>query len=76
MASRHPRYRRHPLVWVGLALLVVSILVRWQLPRFLHVPIVAIQITGVVLQGLATAFLLLGIIKGARRAEQEQSRGS
>jgi hypothetical protein len=76
MAARYRRYRRHPLVWVGLILLTVSILVRWQLPRVLHVPIVAIQITGVVLQGLATAFLLLGIIKGARRAEQERSRES
>jgi len=76
MPSRHPRYRRHPLVWVGLGLLIVSILVRWQLPRFMHVPNVAIQITGVVLQGLAVVFMLLGIIRGARRAEQEQSRGS
>jgi len=76
MGSRYPRYRGHPLVWVGLVLLTVAILGRWLLPGVLHVPNVAIQITGVVLQGLAIACLLLGIIKGGRRAEQEQSQGS
>ena len=76
MGSRYPRYRRHPLVWVGLILLTVAILGRWLLPGVLHIPNVAIQIAGVVLQGLAIACLLLGIIKGGRRAEQEQSQGS
>ena len=74
MDSRDPRYRRHPLVWVGLVFLIAGILVRWLLPGVLHVPNVAIQITGVVLQGLATAFILLGIIKGGRRYEQEHPR--
>ena len=76
MGSKYPRYRRHPLVWVGLILLTVAILGRWLLPGVLHIPNVAIQITGVVLQGFAVVFMLLGMIKGGRRAEQEQSQGS
>ena len=76
MGSRYPRYRRHPLVWVGLALLVVAILGRWLLPRVLHVPNAAIQITGVVLQGVATACMLLGIFKGGHRYEQEHPRAN
>jgi len=70
------RYRRHPLVWIGLALLIAGILVRWLLPGVLHVPNAAIQITGVVLQGAATACILLGILKGGRRYEQEHPRSS